>query len=311
MNEILPSTGPFSEKYSEWYLTRGSARGRPLDATTLSEDRKIFRFLLRSNALDLDTFAPEDARRYLFARLARREVEVGRLNAISKALRRWLRYRDGEDVDLPTWREPDPKMKALTADQKFVAFGYRHPNAVQDARDRFVLALALTSGLEPGEAAPLNVQDIDIDQGGIYVHHPVKGHRRGFVPLPASVLTHPKRPSFQNWMKHRIAPKDEPDALLTTCGSEITGDRRPRRMTPPGLSAVLQRVRRETGVPINWQVARHTIATDLLEAEYGERYVMHFLRLTSMTHLPRYAEARPAAMLRRYRKLRGLDPFKG
>lgn len=304
-----PPTSPFSVQYETWYLTRGNQRGRPLDATTLNEDRKIFRFLEREG-LDLLTLDEDGVRAYLYRRQARQDAGPGRLNGISKALRRYLRYRTGRDVDLPTWREPDPKEKALTKDQVFVALGYRHPNAAQNARDRFILAFALTSGVEPGECAPINVHDIDLDQGGVHVHHPIKGHRRRFVPLPASVLTHTKRPSFQNWMKHRVPPPDDPDALFTTCGTELVAGR-PRRMTPEGLSAVLQRVRRETGVPINWQVTRHTLATNLLEAEFGERYVMRVLGLSSMMHLARYAEARQSQVIKKFRKLKGTDPYQG
>ena len=133
----------------------------------------------------------------------------------------------------------------------------------------------------------------------------------GLDPGIWKILTHPKRPSFANWLKHRIEPKADPTALFTTCGTELIGGREPRRMTPEGLSAVLQRVRRATGVPINWQVTRHTWATNLLEAGFGERYLQQLGGWHELKHLSRYAEARPAAMLRKYRGLKGTDPFGG
>lgn len=307
-SSVSPARAWMSPKYAEWYLSAGGKWGQPLDATTLKEDRKILQYLERVG-FDVGAATEGTCRAYLLGRLSAGEVGKGRLNAISKALMRWLRFREGAEVKLPTWKEPDPKMKALSRDQVFLALGYRHQNVQQSARDRFVLALALTCGAEPGEVAPMNLEDVDVEQGGIHVNHPIKGHRRRFVPLPPTVLSHTKRPSFTHYLKYRVEAPSDPRALFTTCGSEIIGSRAKRRLSPEALTAVLQRVRRATGVPINWQVARHTFATNLLEAEFGERYVMHALGLTNMNHLPRYAEARVGNVVRRFRKLKGTDPF--
>lgn len=292
------------QKYAEWFLVEGSARQLPLMQTTLEEDRVILQRLER-RGVDLASLTVTEAKAFL-VREKQRGLANGSVNNVSKALRRWLRFRDGADVRLPTWKEDDPEEKALTREQKWLSFGYTHADRATEIRAKFILAFALASGVEPGEAAPMNVDDVDLERGGVHVRFPVKGHKKGFVPLPANVLTNPRRPSFQTWLRHRPVPKGDPNALFV-----LLRRGPPRRMTPASLSAVLQDIQAQTGVRVNWQVTRHTCGTDLLEAGYGERYVMKHLRLTSLAHLPRYAEARAPVAEAKYRRLTGIDPFGG
>ena len=72
---------------------------------------------------------------------------------------------------------------------------------------------------------------------------------------------------------------------------------------------ILQDVRARTGVPINWQVTRHTWATDLLEAKYSVRYLQKLGGWHNLTHLSRYAEARAGPVEASYRHLSGIDPW--
>ena len=291
-------------KFQEWFILKGGVEGAPLEDVTLKEDLRVLR-RVEAKGVSLDELTVEAAEAFLVSE-KKRGLGPGGLNGYSKALRRFLRFSSGRDYKLPTWREPEPVEKALSADQKFAALGYMHEDQTIQVRNRFVTLFALLSGVEPGEAAPMDLADFDVERGGVHVRHPVKGHKAGFIPLPASVLTNPRRPSFQTWLKRRPVPKDDPNAVFVS----VTRGR-VRRMTPEALSAVLQDVRRQTGVPINWQVTRHTWATDLLEAGYSVRYLQKLGRWHNLTHLSRYAEARSGPVESSYRKLRGIDPYGG
>lgn len=291
-------------KYREWFVVEGGSRGQPLDTDTLVEDLRILR-RVQAAGIDLGAVSVAEAKAWLVRERAR--LAAGSVNNLSKALRRFMRFRDGQDVRLPTWKEEAPEEKALTKSQKWIVSGYSHPNYAQTVRARFITAFALASGVEPAEAAPMDIDDFDLERGGVHVRFPAKGHKRGFVPLPANVLTNPRRASFVTHLKHRPKPKvagDENAVFVMVRGT-------PRRMTPAALSRVLQDVQAQTAVRINWQVTRHTCATDLLEAGYRERYVQKHLRLHSLSHVSRYAEARAPVVEAKYRKLKGIDPFGG
>lgn len=291
--------------YEDWFRSEGSRAGHALDADSWKKAKRDLVFI-EASGLPLDSATPADARRFLVRKLDSGRVSHGRLNGLRTELLRWFRFRDGATPSLPRWREEDPKEKALTAPQKARAFTYVHRNPAIEMRGRFLVALALTSGAEPAEVAPMDVDDFDLDRGGVEIRHPSKGHARRFVPLPETFLTDPTKPSLAAWLQQREICPTDPKALLT--GRQGTR-RQARRLTPSALSGLLQKVRAQTGAPINWQATRHTTATDLLEAGLGERYVMHVLGLRSLAHLPRYAEARSVALVARFRALGGTDPY--
>jgi integrase len=293
-------------KYNEWFRTRGSRSGSPLDLDSWKKARRDLAFL-EAEGLRLETMTPDQFTSWIVKRLDARAFQQGRASNLRTEALRWFRYRDGVTPDLPRWRPEDPKEKALSPGQKFLALGFSDENPRTQMRGRFMVYFALITGTEPAEACHVLDEHVDDVQGGLHVHFPCKGHARRFVPLPKAFWSS-RRPGIVAWRRHREPATDEPGAVFT--GRHHNGDV-VQRMSPGGLSNLMQKVRRQTGVPINWQVTRHTFATDLLEAQFGERYVMRVLGLRSMTHLPTYAEARPAALQRRFRQLSGLDPWAG
>lgn len=293
-------------KFEEWFRTRGSRTGGPLGAASWMKARRDLAFL-EAEGLDLARVTPEELSLWLVRRLDSRQIGTGRANNVRTEALRWFRYRDGQTPTLPRWRPEDGKEKAMTAAQKFVALGFQDDDPLIELRGRFVVWFALATGTEPSEACMVDETHFDQGQLGLHVLYPCKGHARRFVPLPKSFWS-PRRPGIATWLRHReVAPAD---ALAVFTGRPGRWGE-PARMTPAGLGNLMQKVRRQTGVPINWQVTRHTFATDLLEAKFGERYVMKVLGLRNMTHLPRYSEARPAALNKRFRSLTGLDPWQG
>lgn len=295
-------------RYQAWFLTEGNHRGDPLDEDTWIEDRRKLEQIHREG-LDLLTSTPDEARIWLARK--RRSLKPGSVNNLSKALARWLRFRDGRPVKLPKWREEIPEDRALDREEIYEALGYTHRDARRQLRARFLTALAVSSGIEPAEAAPLDVEDFDLKRGGVLIEHPCKGHRRRFVPLPKAVLTAPNRASFAVWMKHREIAPDDPDAVFTgRSWRPSTGHGPVERLRPSGLSAILQDVQKQTGVPINFQVARHTWATNLVDAGYSLRHVQKLGGWHGLDIVARYAESRPGQAEEKYRQLKGLDPFR-
>jgi integrase len=300
---------PDFDAYRKWFLVEGSLWERPLGEATLKAD---LYWLGRADeeGLALDTGDVSSFRSYVVA-LKTAGLSPGTANNLTTALRRWLRFRDGREYKLPVWKQALPKEKALGAEQKFIVMGYTCESARLQMRRRFMVALALTSGAEPAEVAPLGESDFVVDDRrgryGVFIRRPCKGHMEGFVNLPKSVLTSTRRASLKTWLAWREVDEEDPEAVFT--GRQAFG--RPRRMTPAGLSDEMQVIRSATGVPLNWQVTRHTCGTDLLEAGYSERYVQKHLRLHSLHHVSRYAEAREDQMNKAYRSLRGLDPYRG
>lgn len=297
------------EKYQAWFLTEGNHKGNPLDDDTFTEDKRKLQALEREG---VDLYAiTHDQAKLLLVQKRRQLPAAGSTNNISKALTRWFRFRDARDVKLPKWKEEAPKERALDKAQVHISLGYTHDDPRRQLRARFLTALAVTSGAEPAELAPVDESDFDLKRGGLHIDHPCKGHRRRFVPLPASVLTARNRPSYVVWMKHREIDEKDPHAVFTgRSWRPKAGLGAVRRLKPSGLTAILQDVRAQTGVPINFQVARHTWATNLVDAGYSLRHIQKLGGWHSLDIVARYAESRSDHAEAAFRRLRGTDPFR-
>lgn len=296
--------------YSAWFLTEGKLNEMPLGRVTLREDLKRLR-RISAAGVDLDAVTVRDAKAFLVERL-RSGQEPGSVNGESKALARWMRYRDGEPVKLPRWPEGEAREKALTPEQVFRALGYVHENPLAQLRARALVSFAVASMCEPAEVSPMDDTDVDFERGGVQVDHPSKGHLRGFVPMSAAALSSPRRPSLATWLKRRPVAPDDPHALWTTLPTRGRGHVKvkPERMTPEALSAELQRVAVQTGVPINWFATRHTGATWLVDAGLSLRYIQKLLRLRSLQYVSRYGEARELKVIEGFRRVGGINPHR-
>ena len=293
-------------KYEEWFRIQGSRAGGALDEDSWTKAKRDLRFL-ESEGFDLEAVTPQQFSLWVIRRLDAKTFQKGRANNLRTEMLRWFTYRDGVRPVLPRWRPEDSKEKALSREGKFTALGYECDDRRLTMRRRFMVYFALLTGTEPGEAAYVEETDFDADLGGVHILHPIKGHARRFVPLPKSFWS-PRRPGITTWLRWREVDERHPAAVFTGRPNRWGA---PKRLEPSALSREMQKVAAATGVWINWQVTRHTFGTDLLEAQFGERYVMKVLGLRNMAHLPTYAEARPNALNARYRSLKGLDPFQG
>lgn len=123
--------------------------------------------------------------------------------------------------------------------------------AVDDLRDRAIFTLMLRTGLRVSEVAQLQVEDVDLQAGTIFVHQG-KGQRDRMVYLSADALEllrqclakRPKLSSRQLFWNHK---------------------RKGQRLSSKAIQKAAQRYCAKAGIEGNCHRFRHTFATQLLE----------------------------------------------
>ncbi|MBF0271285.1 MAG: tyrosine recombinase XerC [Magnetococcales bacterium] len=163
-----------------------------------------------------------------------------------------------------------------------------------EARDRAILELLYGSGLRVGEVCSLNRQDIDLDNQEVRVSG--KGGKERITPL-----TRPSVLALRRYLqaKEQAIPGRRPDAPLFIGVNETSGD---RRLDPRQIQRLLQRLRRQLGLPekITPHALRHAFATHLLQAGADLRSIQELLGHASLSTTQRYAHLDVQALSRVY-----------
>ncbi|MBF0627336.1 MAG: tyrosine recombinase XerC [Magnetococcales bacterium] len=163
-----------------------------------------------------------------------------------------------------------------------------------EARDRAILELLYGSGLRVGEVCALNRLDLDLNNQQVRVSG--KGGKERISPL-----TRPSVLALQRYLKARdtLLPGSHPDAPLFIGVNETSGD---RRLNPRQIQRLLQRVRRQLGLPekITPHALRHAFATHLLQAGADLRSIQELLGHASLSTTQRYAHLDVQSLSRIY-----------
>lgn len=145
-------------------------------------------------------------------------------------------------------------------------------------RDRAILALLYSTGLRRAEVAALDINDVDLTDGTVYVRHG-KGDKSRLVPLgqsaSADLLAYlsKARPYLA---EGRSMPRT-PALFISTGG---TGRRNQgRRLQPEGISQLVSTSCGKAGLGrlVRAHALRHAVATHLLRAGADIRHVQRLL----------------------------------
>jgi integrase/recombinase XerD len=135
-------------------------------------------------------------------------------------------------------------------------------------RDRAILETFYGTGLRRGEGARLDVQDLDLCSGTLVVRNG-KGRKDRVVPLPYRAAL--ALDAYLRDVRPELATNSAERALFLTAW-------RGRRLSEPGLVAVLRTHAQAAGIPrIHPHVLRHTCATHLLRGGADVRHVQVIL----------------------------------
>lgn len=149
-------------------------------------------------------------------------------------------------------------------------------------RDFAVLTLLLRLGLRVGEVAVLELGDVDWRHGEILVRG--KAGRAERLPLPADVGQ-----AVAGWLRHG-RPRCSSTRVFTTLLA-------PRReLSRKGVSAIVHRAARRSGVAVSAHRLRHTAATQLLRSGASLPEVGQVLRHASMLSTAIYTKVDHAAL---------------
>jgi integrase/recombinase XerC len=141
------------------------------------------------------------------------------------------------------------------------------------ARDAALLELLYGAGLRVGEAAALDLDDVDLGEGMVHVRHG-KGDRARRVPMGSAAAS-----ALAAWLATR-PPCDEPALFVNARGGRLT-DRSMRR--------VLDHAARGAAVSgMHPHALRHSTATHMLDAGADLRAIQEQLGHQSLSTTQRY-----------------------
>lgn len=248
-------------------------------------------------------------RNYLAER--RRKGTPDAYNSDIKVLRALLRWR-GWDKHVTFKRVPPPRvqLRALRDDQVFTLFGYRAQSEEVEKRNRALLLVALKTGMRASEIAAMDVTDLDARNYRIQVRKPAKGGLRRWLPVEKWVFS-PKRPLVA-WLKARPEPAKDKGALWTTTAPAGTSSgiaRGARRIDADFLRRGFYEIGDTVGVPINFNITRHTRGTELRRLGWDLTYIQFYLGHSDVSSTAIYAEVHPHDVEKFMRRRPGRDFF--
>lgn len=147
-------------------------------------------------------------------------------------------------------------------------------------RDRAMLAVYYGCGLRRSEGVALDVADVLLEQGMVYVRQG-KNYRERYVPLAWGV-----RQGLAAWLyeaRPLLADPDEDALLVSVQGSRITGQSLYLRLGR--LQGEVPPLRRRK---IGLHTLRHSVATHLLQAGMALEEIAAFLGHASLESTQRY-----------------------
>lgn len=250
-------------------------RARRRSPQTLRQTRSVLsRFsneLGRAARRDVGGVSEADVVRFLKARGA---LSLGTRRCYLAILRRFFAFleRRGWLLANPLKELRLPSLVALprrVPSQAQVKTLFRHTGAwaYTAERDRALLELLYGSGLRRSECSRLDLGDVDLGEGTLWVRDG-KGRKDRVVPLTArsaaalAVYLRERRPQLAGVAR-------ETALFLSARGG--------RRLSGSGLAKVVQRAARDSDLPFSAHSLRHACATHLLRGGADVRLIQELL----------------------------------
>nr|VFK37270.1 MAG: integrase/recombinase XerD [Candidatus Kentron sp. SD]VFK42304.1 MAG: integrase/recombinase XerD [Candidatus Kentron sp. SD]VFK79460.1 MAG: integrase/recombinase XerD [Candidatus Kentron sp. SD] len=236
--------------------------------------------------------------RHLLTERALKETSVKRRIACLKALFRWLETEELLEINpfhkaaikiklpsrLPRSLGKDEIRRLLHAPVTGLGFGKRedcYGEALLVAAGSHAghlefsalasLELLIATGVRVGELVGIKLEELNLEEGTIYIHG--KGDRERVVFLPDRLLVR----LLRDYLRHRgnLSP-NHPQVLVNSRGAPATPQFIRQLVTRTGEDAKLNR-------RVTPHMLRHTCATQLLNAGVDMRYVQKLLGHQSIT----------------------------
>ena len=226
-----------------------------------------------------------------------RKVTISRKGA---ALRSFYRYllREGvvavnpaELIQLPRCEKYIPVV--LSADEMLALLQVKFTEDAAGRRDRAMIELFYSTGIRLSELTGLNLGDIRFQEELVKVRG--KGRKERIVPAgwPALLAIEAYLQKRTELRKQGTDEKGEEALFLSTRG---------KRMNPRGVSRVVERVVRESGIgrKISPHALRHTFATHLLDAGADLRSIQEMLGHKSLSTTQKYTSVGVSRLMEIY-----------
>jgi integrase/recombinase XerD len=231
-------------------------------------------------------------------RLARHKTKQGRPLALATQLghltmirrffhflfeRRWILQDPTKSLVLPQHENLPRTILTLSQARQLMSAPHRYhgrwwwPHV--EKRDHAILETLYGTGIRRSECLRLDVADLDLAQGQLFVRNG-KGKKDRVVPVPSRALLaldaylRDARPAF-------VKDRREMALFTSWCG---------RRLKPTTLAAMLKRRAKAAGLPVSLSphVLRHTCATHLLKGGADVRHVQEILGHAQIDSTMRY-----------------------
>jgi site-specific recombinase XerC len=159
-------------------------------------------------------------------------------------------------------------------------------------RDRALVELLYGAGLRVGEAASLDVRDLDLHRGDVRVRG--KGGKERVVPLPSAA-----RAALEAWLAPRRAPGLLAEPLFTSLRPRRAG---PRRLGERDMRRILADRAQRAGLSdrVHPHRLRHSYATHLLDMGADLREIQELLGHASLATTEKYTAVSAERLLEVY-----------
>ncbi len=194
------------------------------------------------------------------------------LNGIIRAWRLFAHYLEETDqgtlnVDIPYEIDESIEREVLTT-QEIRALYNAADESILGLRDRAILSIYYGCGLRSNEGLSLNVSDVMVEKGLLYVRKG-KGYKERYVPFTEGLKT-----DFRLYLKEcrpKLVQQPNEEAFLVS--------NKGQRISSTGQSKRLKELLKQAGItkPIGLHNLRHSIATHLLKSGMQIEDIARFL----------------------------------
>lgn len=240
--------------------------------------------------IGLDEARRADVRQWIVeAADGRTETTLARHLAAIKAFYAWRRRQGVRTVDPTEGIRPPRARRRLphVADERRLGQVLDDLPAQRPPRDVALLELLYGSGLRVGEAAALEVDDVDL-RGGLVRVRDGKGGKERVVPMGGAAVE-----AMRRWLAER--PSVEHEALFLNARGGRLSDRSMRR--------IVREVGQTGGLPkLHPHALRHSCATHMLDGGADLRGIQEQLGHASLSTTQRYAHVSVQRLLDAHRR---------
>ncbi len=269
---------------------RAHAR-RGLSPTTLETRRAVYQRFLRHVRRPVKRITRKDVLAYLAARqelgvaATSQRGELSVLRSVFSALVEEDFLRADPTAELvvaaPAFSKPPVVLSTGAVCRLLRATGpehYRRQGRALSFRDRAAIELLYALGLRASEVCAIQVLDLSLKDGSLFVRR-AKGGKDVTLPLPPACLPH--LAAYLREGRPALA-KDAGG------GGHLFLTRTGRPLPPTGLGVIVRRIAKRVGVRVHPHAFRRTLATHLAEAGVSLEVIRLLLGHVQLENTARY-----------------------